>query len=212
MSIRENLLPRAYIVVAPQGRVDLSKQIANAICTFKSEAKKVPKFTVVDAMQICKSGQHGGALEEKLIKALFTAEQPDALPVTLWAELFQEAFVQSANPMGTFLVTNFPTPCSVGGSPTIRDQFGTLESICTVAGILNVRLSDTAFQEMCDEDGRALIAYTDFAEKVRKIIEVQYKSGTICDSTVESASNTGEVAKVAAEFMAFKEKKDKKAA
>jgi hypothetical protein len=211
IDIKRSLLPRVFVIVAPSGLTDFSKHIANAICTFKSDGQKVPKFTVVDSAQICKPGTHGGALEETLAKALFTAQGPDNLPASLWSELFQEAFVRSPNPMGTFLVTNFPTPCAVRSSPPIRDQFSILQSICTVVGVMHVRLSDGAFAEAISEDPADLASYSDFSNKVVQDIQVQFGPGEIFECPiVESAANPVEEAKkLAAEFMAFKERRER---
>jgi len=211
--IRKRLLPQVYILVAPPaGMFDLRKHIVDAICKFKVEGAKASKFTVVDCMQICQPGRHGAAIEEALAKARFTAEKPDCLSVSLWAELFQEAFLQSPNPMGTFLVTNFPTPSCVGAGISIRDQFSLLNPISTVMGVMHVRLSDDAFAEAVAEEPSILNAYTDFTEKVAQNIELQYKPGEIHESVVEEVKSAEEVAKkVAAEFMDFREKREKRA-
>eukprot|EP00747_Dinoflagellata_sp_TGD_P161703 gnl/TRDRNA2_/TRDRNA2_178467_c0_seq1.p1 gnl/TRDRNA2_/TRDRNA2_178467_c0~~gnl/TRDRNA2_/TRDRNA2_178467_c0_seq1.p1 ORF type:complete len:1499 (-),score=413.44 gnl/TRDRNA2_/TRDRNA2_178467_c0_seq1:56-4552(-) len=210
-SIRRKLLPKVYAVVGPAGRVNLSGLIANGICTSRSEGRRPTKFTVIDANALFKSGKRSKALEDKLVKASFTADTPDNLPAPLWAELFQEAFAQSPNPMGTFLVTNFPTPCCLRSSPTIRDQFFLLETICTFMGILNVSLTDGAFNELCAKEQGDLAQYLEFSSKVKDSILVQYPSSKICDCIVDSTNPSEATKKVVADFLAFKDKAEVRA-
>merc|ERR1711920_349351 len=100
-------------------------------------------FTVVDANAIFKPGKHSTAIEDALHRASFTAEAPDCLPAKLWVDLFTEAFSSSSNPMGPFVITNFPTACAVTGrGPTVRDQFCMLESIASLGGIFHCHLTD----------------------------------------------------------------------
>merc|ERR1712151_1368150 len=124
-------------------------------------------FIVLDCAKLLSRGDHTPELEAQLTKSLKTAELPDALPAQLWKALFQEAFAKSANPMGTFIITNFPTPCSMRSSPTIRDQFCMLESISVLRGILQVTLSEAAFSQCCSESHDALAEYLAFEQCVK---------------------------------------------
>jgi len=205
--IRRRLLPRVYVVMAPSGRTDFSGLIASSICTTKQEGKRASKFTVVNSEDLFKCGGHGTAIEDKLSKAAFTAETLDQLPAPLWVELFTEALAQSANPMGTFLVTNFPTPCSVKSTPTIRDQFGMLESITTFMGILRVKLTEGAYARYCSENPADWVAYEAFDDIVYDTNLKQFSASLICDCVVEDMGKPEEAAKrVASQFLEFQDK------
>merc|ERR1712232_1070612 len=177
--VKGNMKPRAYIVVTPPGANDFGSLVAEAICTSKREAKKgaesggglksgpqrPQKFTVLDAREMVKLGRHRPDIETRLAKALFAADAPDCLSISLWAELFQEAFDQSPDPCGTFLVTNFPTPCSVqthSSGPTIRDQFHILAEASNMR-VLYVKFSEVAFAKLqSGANSEELAAFQDF--------------------------------------------------
>merc|ERR1712194_295322 len=188
--IKKRLLPKVY-VLASAG--PFAEFVADAICT-------KGKYTILDSAKILSSGEHTPELEAELTRALKTAKLPDTLPAQLWKALFKEAFAKSANPMGTFLVTNFPTPCSVGSSPTVRDQFCMLESISVLRGIMQVTLSQVAFSQCCSESQDALAEYLAYDHSVKEQTVVQFTDSQICEARVEDATD----AKAAAGAVAVK--------
>lgn len=207
--IRKRLLPHVYVIAAPSGVNDFSGFVIDAICTSGKEGARPAKFTAIDCNQLFQKGGHNASIEDRLHKASFMAEAPDALPTKLWVDLFKEAFAKSANPMGTFLVSNFPTPCSVTSSPTIRDQFHMLEPNSTLKGVLRVKVTEAAFRHFCTDDTEAWNAYQSFDDKVYNQIIVQFGMQNICDCTVQDTRHPEEAAnKVAAEFLRFQEKMD----
>jgi adenylate kinase family enzyme/nucleoside diphosphate kinase len=177
--VKGGVKPRAYIVVTPPGTNDFGGTVAEAICTSKREGKKSAeaggglksgpqrpqKFTVLDAREMVKLGHHKPDIEKRLAKALFSAEAADCIPISLWAELFQEAFDQSSDPFGTFLVTNFPTPCSVqanSAGPTIRDQFHLMAEVSDMH-LLFIKFSDVAFAKLqIGDNSEELASFQDF--------------------------------------------------
>jgi adenylate kinase family enzyme/nucleoside diphosphate kinase len=188
--IRKRLLPQVYVLASAGSFTEF---VADSICT-------KGKYTILDSTKLLSSGEHTPELEAQLTKALKTAVLPDALPAQLWKALFEEAFAKSANPMGTFIVTNFPTPCSVGSSPTIRDQFCMLESISVLRGIMQVTLSQAAFSQCCSESQDALAAYLVYDQSVKEQTVVQFSDSQICEARVEDATD----AKAAAGAVAVK--------
>jgi len=139
-----------------------------------------------------------------LSKAAFTAEAPDTVPAPLWKELFTEALQTSANPMGTFLVTNFPTPCSVTSTPTIRDQFSMLESICTFMGIIHVKVDESCHNSCV---GGNYDAYSNFESQVKNATLVQFGADKIKECIIDQVNTPEEAAKmVADDFLSFQEK------
>jgi len=177
--VKANIKPRAYIIVTPPGANDFGSLVAEAICTSKREQKmsaesggglksgpqRPQKFTVLDAREMVKLGCHKPEIETRLAKALYSADAPDCLSIGLWSDLFQEAFEQSPDPCGTFLVTNFPTPCSVqsfSSGPTIRDQFHLLAEASNMR-ILYVKFSEVAFAKLqSGANPEELAAFQDF--------------------------------------------------
>lgn len=207
MQVRTRLLPKVYVLVAPAGKNGFSGRIANAICTSRREGQKRPvKFTTIDSSTLFLPGGHSSAIEDKLRKEAFTAEAPDAVSVPLWKELFAEAMKQSANPLGTFVITNFPTPCCLTSSPTIRDQFSMLESISTFMGIIHVKVSEKAYS-MCVADDGEYAQYADFEGQVKSAALVQVGSDKIKECVVDQCSSADDAAKTAAaDFLSFHEK------
>jgi adenylate kinase family enzyme/nucleoside diphosphate kinase len=190
--IKKRLMPKVFVLVCPSGSAPFSSMVADVLCT-------KGKYTILDCNDIVSSGGHSPELEERLTKTLRTAEAPDALPASLWTALFEEAFAKSANPMGTFLVTNFPTPCAVRSCPTIRDQFCMLESISVLGGILHVSLSEEAFKQCCSESAEALSDYQVFDQSVKDQALAQFAESSICEATVEDAKNSKSAAESVAE-------------
>eukprot|EP00927_Polykrikos_kofoidii_P049532 TRINITY_DN43582_c0_g1_i1.p1 TRINITY_DN43582_c0_g1~~TRINITY_DN43582_c0_g1_i1.p1 ORF type:complete len:1526 (-),score=310.58 TRINITY_DN43582_c0_g1_i1:82-4659(-) len=207
-SIRERLRPGVFAIVAPRGaKTEFGKLIANAICISKREGKRPLKYTVVDSAELVKPEGHSAEIQDQLAKATFAAESAECLPANLWVDLFQEAFRKSANPMGTFLVTNFPTASSLRSSPTLRDQFHLLSQAGQLVGIVYVRLTDDAFRQYCSDDPEDLADYKEFSEKVHKQGKVQLDPYQICEVTVgASESLENMAAKVADDFRSFQEK------
>jgi len=206
--VRRRLLPRVYVILAPSGLKDFSGKLVEAICTSKRGAKRV-KFTAVDSEKLFVRGCHSAKIEDELLKASLTAKAPDSLTAKLWSQLYSEAFSNSPNPMGNFLIFNFPSPSATqsGPGPAIRDQFHVLESISQFMGILCVKLGESAFAEFCSEEAEALDKYTAFSEEVTEQIAMQFPGNKICDVEIEEAKNTQDaVKKVVSSFVAFQEK------
>jgi len=206
--VRKRLLPKVYVLVAPSGSLDFSSLIANAICTERKEGARPVKFTIINSDSLFKPGGHTKEIEEKLSKAAFMADTPDSVPASLWKELFTEALQQSANPMGSFIVTNFPTACCLTSSPTVRDQFSMLESISTFMGVMHVQVSETAFARCCGNGkGDAFADYSEFSLQVNKKIVEQFGSEKIKECIIDQVGNADEAAKTAAaDFLSFHEK------
>merc|ERR1711920_102212 len=168
-------------------------------------------FTVVDANAIFKPGKHSTAIEDALHRASFTAEAPDCLPAKLWVDLFSEAFATSANPMGPFLITNFPTMSAVtsGLGPTVRDQFCMLQGIATLGGILHVHLSDDSYTSCCSNSPEDLQMYKQYDAEVSDQIMKQFEKERICECNVDSVGDTA-ISKAAqqacTDFLSFLEK------
>jgi len=186
--VKKRLLPQVCVLVCP---TPFAGAVADAMCT-------KGKFTLLDCAKLLSSGGHTPQLEAQLSRALKSAELTDALPAQLWKALFQEAFATSANPMGKFIITNFPTPCSTRSSPTIRDQFCMLESIAVLRGILQVTLTKEAFAQCCRDGHDALAEYLGFDESVRQQTAVQFADSQICEARVEDATNSKRAAEAVA--------------
>jgi len=199
------MMPKAHVLVIPNGEIDFGGLVTKSICTSATKQK----FTVIDTLDIFERGGHSPEIEAQLHKASFTAEAPDCVPAKLWVDLFQEAFAASANPTGPFLITNFPTPSSVTGmGPTVRDQFCMLEGIVVLEGILQVRLSEEAFALCCPDRSLSFEMQQDFDNKVNSQILTQYDKNRICEAAVESIPDGREVEaaeKVCGDFLSFLE-------
>mmetsp|Transcript_97952 Transcript_97952/g.153175 ORF Transcript_97952/g.153175 Transcript_97952/m.153175 type:complete len:1502 (-) Transcript_97952:162-4667(-) len=204
--IRSRLLPKVYVLVAPSGKLDFSSLVANAVCTERKDGGRPPKFSIVDADAIFRPGGHSAAIEEKLVKAAFTSEAPDTVSASLWKELFIEALKKSSSPMGPFIVTNFPTPCSLTSSPTVRDQFSMLESVSTFMGIFHVKVGEAAYQ-CCVDQATNYAAYADSQGEVQKKTIEQFGAERMKECIIDQCSSAYEAAKIAAaDFLAFYEK------
>jgi len=210
LKIRKQLLPKVYVLVAPSGKADFSGLVANTICTSRREGKRPTKFTIIDSENLFKPGGHSSAIEDKLSRAAFTADAPDTVPASLWKELFGEALQASANPMGSFLVTNFPTPCCLTSTPTIRDQFSMLESISTFMGIVHVSLTEGAYTRcVAGKAGETVdfAAYSNFESQVKNATLVQFGPDKIKDCIIDQEKSAEDAAQVvAANFLAFQER------
>lgn len=206
MAIRKRLRPRAYVIIAPSGRVEFSRLMADAISTMKGDSGRPKKYTVIDCAKLFSPSGHSEALEDRLYKASFTADT-NSLPVPMRAELFSESFAQSSNPMGTFLVTNFPTPTTSASSPTVRDQFCMLESICSIMGIVHVTFSEGPWVDCCGTDTDEFMSYTNSDGKVGDSILVQFGAAKLCSCVVERGGDPAEAARrLAVDFLGFQDK------
>mmetsp|Transcript_8490 Transcript_8490/g.20114 ORF Transcript_8490/g.20114 Transcript_8490/m.20114 type:complete len:1467 (+) Transcript_8490:60-4460(+) len=208
--IQQKLLPTVYIILAPGGEADFGNRVAESICTMSTaggmEDGLPAKYTILDAMEICKGGGHSPAVEDAIAKAAFTADSPDNLPVKVWAEIWKEAFLKSADPMGTFLVTNFPTASSVR-SNAVRDQLAVIESVAALAGILHVKLGAAAFASFCSTDDAILEAYSTFDAQVHDQTLAQFGPGQLMECLLNEATDGATAAqKVATQFFSFQAK------
>lgn len=204
--VREKLVPKAYVVIAPSGESDIGALITDLVCTSVKSNDRPVKFTVIDAMAIFQPGKHSTAIEDDLHKASFTAGAVDCLPAKLWTDLFNEAFSTSASPMGPFLITNFPTMSSMAGGPTVRDQFCMLESIARLGGILHVHLADESYTSCCSSSPEDLQKYKHFDAEVQDQITKQYDRERICDCSIDSIGESATAKatqKVCADFVSF---------
>eukprot|EP00929_Paragymnodinium_shiwhaense_P015313 TRINITY_DN123389_c0_g1_i1.p1 TRINITY_DN123389_c0_g1~~TRINITY_DN123389_c0_g1_i1.p1 ORF type:complete len:1512 (-),score=471.27 TRINITY_DN123389_c0_g1_i1:162-4697(-) len=207
--MKQMLRPKVFAVVAPQGTSEFSAAVADAICTTKREGGRPQKYTVVDCNELVKrgGGRHTTEIEDRLCKAMVSAEAPDRIPVSLWKDLFQEAFAQSNNPMGTFLITNFPTPCSMTSNPSIADQFHILGQSANLLGTFFVKLSEVAFAKFCSQDPADWTAYQAFDERVCTQGKVQFDRHQLCEAIVDGEQGLElTVAKLATEFHGFQTK------
>jgi len=205
--VGQKLWPTVYMVLAPTGACDFANLVAEKICTSSTAGgleDAVPaKYTVVDALALCKRGGHEPAVEDVLGKASFNADTPDNLPMKVWGELLKEAFMKSANPMGTFLLTNFPTPSSITNN-NVRDQLAVVESLASLAGILHVKVGAAAYACFCSPEPESLAAYEGDDDKVHNQTLAQFGPGYLMECLIQEATDgTTAAQKVAAHF--FKE-------
>jgi len=200
-SVCERMKPRVYVILAPSGAANFSGSLAEAICTSSREGAP-EKFTVVDAAELVKPGRHSAVIEEQLTKASIAGELPDGLSLALWSELFAEAFSNSGSPMGTFLLTGFP---SRGALSPLRDQLHMLDSVCRLLGVIHVRLSDSALSQCCSKDEVAVAAYREFEEEVHDQTLVQLGSALMCSCRIEVASLDASISPVVEQFLTFAE-------
>lgn len=154
--IKKGLLPRTVLILAPEGKAGLSSMMAEAVCMQTPEGQMPERYTVIDASKLCLRGGHGPAIEEGLRKAALNGR----LPADLWAQLFSEAIARSANPLGSFLVINYPTAERPGFA--IRDQLALLESVSNLQAVIRMKVSTTAFKEHCSGRREDLEAYQAF--------------------------------------------------
>jgi len=206
LACRRLLQPKAYVLVAPSGSAEFSRLIANTVCTSRKESGRQNKLTIIDANTVFQKSGHSKDLEDRLAKAQFTARAPDAVSALLWKDLFNEALQSAANPLGTFLITNFPTPCSTSMTPTTRDQFSMLESICNFMGIIHVKLSESAFQQCVarSDPSANFSAYSGFEGKVRDATFVQFGEEKIKQVTIDKVNHSDDaIRKVASELLSF---------
>merc|ERR1719183_955426 len=103
--------------------------------------------------------------------------------------------------MGTLIVTNFPTPCSMTSMPTIRDQFSMLESISTFMGIVHVKIDEGARPGTGD-----YCSYGAFESQIKNVTLVQFGAEKITECNVDAGALQEGAKAVAAEFFSFQEK------
>jgi adenylate kinase family enzyme len=195
--IKGKLLSRVYVVVAPAA---CSGLVADAISTAKKEGARPSKYTTIDCSALPQKGGHSAEIEDRLAKAALMGE---SLTVKLWTDLLKEALSKGPDPMGTFLVTNFPTASGLA----VRDQFMMLGDTAILAGILHVRLGKMAFMKYCSEDPAQSEAYADFDNAVCAQIADQFGPDSVCVCSVEEDSGSPEqaAAQIAAQFLAFRD-------
>lgn len=187
--VKQKLLPSVYVMLAP---APLANYVAEKICTIDTvydSGLVSEKYTVLDAMELCKPGNHSIAIENALAKASFNAVTPDCLPAKLWSDLLSEAFARSPRPMGTFLLLNFPTPSSMTGGVTIKDQFAMIESVSTIAGLLHVKVSSDAASLGCLPVDGDFAAYTAFDTAVYDQTLQQFGTSKLLDCTTEDKAS-----------------------
>lgn len=206
-TVAPKLWPKVYMILAPNGACNFANLVAQTICTSSTAGgleDAVPvKYTVVDALAMCKRGGHEPAVEDALGKASFNANTPDNLPINVWAEVLKEAFMTSANPMGTFLLINFPAPSSITNN-NVRDQLAVVESLSTLAGILHVKVGAAAYACFCSTEPESLTAYEGDDDKVHNQTLAQFGPAYLMECLIQEATDGPLAAqKVAAHF--FKE-------
>lgn len=183
--VKQKMLPSVYIMLAP---APFSNYVADKICTINTayDSGLVPqKYTVLDAVELCKPGNHSVALNNALAQASFNAVTPDCLPAKVWTDLLSEAFARSPSPMGTFLLVNFPTPSSTTGGLTIKDQFAMIESVSTIAGLVHVKVSEDAASLGCLAADADFAGYTAFDAAVYDQTLRQFGNESLLDCSTE---------------------------
>lgn len=208
--VKERLRPQIYNIVAPAGAADIAGKVANGISTMRQEGKSAAsqKVITLDARHLMAMGpHHSRAISDRLHKATFTGDCPEAMPLPLMKDLFAEAFAKSASPMGTFLVTDYITPTSVGQGHPIRDQFCLLEDVAMFKGIVNVKLGEKAFHTLVSGDQNEWLKYQAFKEHVDSTMQDQFFAQQICECFIDEADDMGAVVKkVADSFATFRER------
>eukprot|EP00929_Paragymnodinium_shiwhaense_P112965 TRINITY_DN81225_c0_g1_i1.p1 TRINITY_DN81225_c0_g1~~TRINITY_DN81225_c0_g1_i1.p1 ORF type:complete len:1601 (+),score=458.56 TRINITY_DN81225_c0_g1_i1:48-4805(+) len=209
-SICKTLRPRVYVIVAPSGQVDFSDAVAEAVCISKREGQQPVKYTLLDAQALAVPGRHSAEIEGQLARIAVTGAAAGDYPISIWRSLFKEAFATSANPLGTFLVTNFPAAALSPGSMTVRDQFHLLEEAGQLMGMFYVKLAEDVYEKFCSEEAADQAAYRAFETKVIEQGKNQFDQHKLCECIVESAVDLPEVVeKIGQEFRAFQEISEK---
>lgn len=202
--VKERLRPKIYNIIAPVGGVDIPCKFANALGTTASQ-----KFVTIDVRELVAAGPyHSAAIGDKLHKAALISDGGDAVPMPLLKELFQEAIAKSANPMGTFLVTNYITAQSVSqAGPPPRDQFSLLEDVAVFRGIFCASVSEQAFAELVSPDTDEWLRYRDFKERIDKAMKEQFSAQQIFECSIDDAKDLSAVVrKLADSFAVFRDR------
>jgi adenylate kinase family enzyme len=210
--LKKKLMPKTFVVVAPGAR-QFGRALGAGLTT---GAPRGQTFTLINAESLPRRGNHSAEIEEELARyALVPGEVPGQaqapLPTQMWVKLFAEAFANSADPLGSFVVVNFPTLTSVAGFPTPRDQLDALEQISSLEGLVSIEfVTDLALRKFCFGDGNeaALSEYKAYAAQVNEFIDLNYAAGA--DSKVvkievdEEDDNVGSIAgRVAKDFFSL---------
>jgi len=204
VQVKGKMMPTVHVVVAPVGEADFAGAVADGICASGAGAgARQAKMTVLNTKTLFKPGKHSPAIEESLQRALFTAPAPDCLPSKLWVDIFSEAFATSANPMGPFIVTNFPTASAASGGPTIRDQFCLLAGIASFGGILHVRLTDKAFGGIVSATPADFDAYSALDAQVQDQMQKQFDKERVCEVSITEGDRAKAAQKASSEFLAY---------
>jgi len=196
-------LPKVYVVVAPSGSSDIASAATTAICNSATDGTKPAKMTVLDAMELFQAGKYSPELEEALHRASFAATAPDDLPMKLWLDIFNEAFEASSNPLGPFLIKNFPTPSAMAEGPKARDQFSWLSSVANLSGILHVHLSENTFRRCCSDVPADANQYQRYDAEVHDQMLKQYGKSLICECFVDVDSPEAVTAAVCSGFLKY---------
>jgi len=204
--INARLRPRVYVIVAPP---ILSGHVGDMVRA-STRHKMARRFATIDGAGLAEPGQRDAALEDRLARASVRSGAPDCLPGGLWADLFRDAFAQSASPTGTFMVTNFPLPPS---SPTadclpIRDQFHALEQAAVVMGILFVKVPAKTYRALHPEGDEGLDAHEDFEEEMSELVNKegsgQFDAHKVCECILSGEPDVAAAAAKASEdFLSF---------
>lgn len=207
--IRKKLLPQVFAVIAPSGAKDIGDVVATKICSLPAKDGARPtKMAVIDAKALLTRGGHSSEIEDALRKAEVAGGE---VPVSLWQSLFLEAFASSANPLGSFIVINFPKQPTGRHGLTIRDQLALLENVASLAGVVRVGVPDGLFAQAISRSAEDLQAYRAFEDKAYKGVLSQLGPHMLVDTALSKASSPeewlGEVAaKAAADFRAYQER------
>jgi len=177
--LRRRLLPKVFVVLAPQGR-NFSKNVASAICIGPKQksgtSNGLGKLTLVDAEALTRRGGHSAEIEEELAKLTLLPEEAPGKPTPvnpmIWTKLFQEFFAKSADPLGNFVVINYPS--SATAFPTPRDLFDVLESVASLEGFISVSFQSNISLAELSLQGDAADEYKRFAAKVLDFVVMQY--------------------------------------
>jgi len=200
--VKGKLLPKVYVILAPQGKADFAGAVATRICTAAKEGARPAKLIAVDTAELFKPGTHGPAIEEALHRGASTSASRDCVPAQLWVNMFSEAFAMSASPMGPFVITGFPSASAKIGGATISDQLCLLERVAILGGVLNVRLSSESFASCVSKDAAEWGAFSSLDSEVQDHIQKQFDKELICECSIDKPCSTeAAAAKVCKEFL-----------
>jgi len=179
--MRRRVLPKVYVLLAPQGR-QFAKNVASAMCRGpkqRGSGRTPAKYTLIDAEALVKRGGHSAEIEEELAKlALLPPEasgRPTPVSPSLWTKLFEEFFAKSADPLGNFVVVNYPSiTYAATGYPTPRDLFDVLESVASLEGFVSTAFASESSLAQLSLADTAATEYKNFAAKVLEFVILQY--------------------------------------
>lgn len=170
--IRNRLLPSSILIMAPSGKVDIGAMMAETVCLY--EQRGGASYTVIDGNQLCQRGGRSQAIEDALQKAAIKGEPQGCLPSEVWGLLFLEAFATSADPMGNFIIINYPPMIDRPGY-AIQDQFALLESVTNLQQVLHLKVPHETFSALCAERPGHLEAFTQFDRKLHHQARIRFE-------------------------------------